>query len=119
MQKINISKNNIKDIIIAISFILIISIIYIVPFVTIDIYKLTNNLSNLEIFFNTEFVFLLKILFSSLIPLSFFILNILFSINKICLKSIIITAAIIFIISIYLYSLPYELLIKTNISKEY
>lgn len=50
MQKINISKNNIKDIIIAISFILIISIIYIVPFVTIDIYKLTNNLSNLEYF---------------------------------------------------------------------
>ena len=119
MQKINISKNNIKDIIIAISFILIISIIYIVQFVTIDIYKLTNNLSNLEIFFNTEFVFLLKILFSSLIPLSFFILNILFSINKICLKSVIITAAIIFIISIYLYNLPYELLIKTNISKEY
>lgn len=119
MKKINILKNNIKDIIIAISFIIIVSIIYIVPFVTMDIYKLTNNLSNLEMFFNNEFVFLLKILFSFLIPLSFFILNILFSINKICLKSIIITAVIIFIISIYLYSLPYELLIKMTISKEY
>ena len=119
MQKINIFKNNIKDIIIAISFILIISIIYIVPFVTIDIYKLTNNLSNLEMFFNNELVFLLKILFSLLIPLSFFILNILFSINKISLKSIIITAIIIFIISIYLYNLPYEMLIKMSISKEY
>ncbi|MBW5397040.1 hypothetical protein, partial [Brachyspira pilosicoli] len=119
MYKINILKNNIKDIIIAISFIIIVSIIYIVPFVTMDIYKLTNNLSNLEMFFNNEFIFLLKILFSFLIPLSFFILNILFSINKICLKSIIITAVIIFIISIYLYSLPYELLIKMTISKEY
>ena len=116
MQKINIFKNNIKDIIIAISFILIISITYIVPFVTIDIYKVTNNLSNLEIFFNNELVFLLKILFSLLIPLSFFILNILFSLKKICLKSIIITAIIIFIISIYLYNLPYEMLIKMSIS---
>ena len=119
MQKINILKNNTKNIIIAISFILIISIIYIVPFVTIDIYKLTNNLSNLEMFFNNEFVFLLKILFSFLIPISFFTLNILFSLNKICLKSTIITAIIIFIISIYLYNLPYELLIKMTISKEY
>lgn len=119
MKKINILKNNIKDIIIAISFILIISIIYILPFVTIDIYKFTDNLSNLEMFFNNEFVFLLKILFSLLIPLSFFIFNILFSLKKICLKSTITTAIIIFIISIYLYNLPYELLIKMNISKEY
>ena len=119
MQKINIFKNNIKDIIIAISFVLIISITYIVPFVTIDIYKVTNNLSNLEIFFNNEFIFLLKILFSFLIPLSFFIFTFLFSLNPVSPKSLIITAIIIFIISIYLYNLPYELLIKMSISKEY
>ena len=123
MHKINRNayKNIIKNfnIVIAISFILIISITYIVPFITIDIYKVTNNLSNLEMFFNNEFVFILKILFSLLIPFSFFIFTFLFSLNPISSKSLIITAIIIFIISIYLYNLPYELLIKMSISKEY
>ena len=123
MHKINTNayKNIIKNfnIIIAISFILITSIIYIIPFITINIYKLTDNLSNWEIFFNTEFIFLLKILFSFLIPLSFFIFSFLFSLNPISAKSLIITAIIIFIISVYLYNLQYELLIKMDFSKEY
>ena len=107
-------KNIIKNfnIIIGISFILLVSIIYITAISSINISNNYKDLSILEKTLSKELIYFFKILFSFLIPLSFFIFMFLFILNPIDLKSMIISFILIFLIINYLYRLPYSIIIE-------
>lgn len=121
----NIDKNNINtndykniirnfNIVIGISFILLISSIYIIPIFSINIPKINSdtNLALLETVLSENFIFYIKIFFSFLIPLTFFIFTFLFVLNPISVKSILISFVLIFLTAIYLYNLQYEVLLN-------
>ena len=120
----NIDKNNINtnaykniirnfNIVIGISFILLISSIYIISIFSINIPKINSdtNLALLETVLSENFIFYIKIFFSFLIPLTFFIFTFLFVLNPISVKSILISFVLIFLTAIYLYNLQYEILL--------
>ena len=100
------------NIIIGISFIVIISLIYIISLFNINIPNLNYNtdLSSLENIVKENFVFYIRILFSFLIPLTFFIFIFLFVLNPISIKSILISFVLIFLTAFYLYKLDYNIL---------
>ncbi|WP_157153024.1 hypothetical protein [Brachyspira murdochii] len=121
----NIDKNNINtnaykniiknfNIVIGISFILLISSIYIISIFSINIPKINSdtNLALLETVLSENFIFYIKIFFSFLIPLTFFIFTFLFVLNPISVKSILISFVLIFLTAIYLYNLQYEILLN-------
>lgn len=121
----NIDKNNINtnaykniirnfNIVIGISFILLISSIYIISIFSINIPKINSdtNLALLETVLSENFIFYIKIFFSFLIPLTFFIFTFLFVLNPISVKSILISFVLIFLTAIYLYNLQYEVLLN-------
>ena len=120
----NIDKNNINtnaykniirnfNIVIGISFILLISSIYVISIFSINIPKINSdtNLALLETVLSENFIFYIKIFFSFLIPLTFFIFTFLFVLNPISVKSILISFVLIFLTAIYLYNLQYEILL--------
>ena len=121
----NIDKNNINtnaykniirnfNIVIGISFILLISSIYVISIFSINIPKINSdtNLELLETVLSENFIFYIKIFFSFLIPLTFFIFTFLFVLNPINVKSILISFILIFLTAIYLYNLKYEVLLN-------
>ncbi len=121
----NIDKNNINtnaykniirnfNIVIGISFILLISSIYIISIFSINIPKINSdtNLALLETVLSENFIFYIKIFFSFLIPLTFFIFTFLFVLNPISVKSILISFVLIFLTAIYLYNLKYKVLLN-------
>ena len=111
----NIHKNIIRNfnIIIGVSFILLVSAVYITYIFNINIPLGSDiDLESLEIIIADKFVYHIKIFFSFLIPLSFFIFIFLFTLNPIDVKSILISFFLIFFISIYLYKLPYNILLN-------
>lgn len=109
-------KNIIRNfnIVIGIAFILFVSAIYITYIFNINIPKLDSNtdLAALEIIASESFIYNIRVFFSFLIPLSFFIFLFLFALNPISVKSILISFVFIFLIAFYLYKLPYEVLIN-------
>ncbi|TVL59241.1 hypothetical protein [Brachyspira hyodysenteriae] len=109
-------KNIIRNfnIVIGIAFILFVSAIYITYIFNINIPKLDSNtdLAALEIIASESFIYNIRVFFSFLIPLSFFIFLFLFVLNPISVKSILISFVFIFLIAFYLYKLPYEVLIN-------
>ncbi|KLI20905.1 hypothetical protein SU43_11610 [Brachyspira hyodysenteriae] len=109
-------KNIIRNfnIVIGIAFILFVSAIYITYIFNINIPKLDSNtdLVALEIIASESFIYNIRVFFSFLIPLSFFIFLFLFVLNPISVKSILISFVFIFLIAFYLYKLPYEVLIN-------
>ena len=109
-------KNIIKNfnIIIGIAFILFVSAIYVTYIFNINIPQLNSNtdLAALENIVSENFIYNLRIFFSFLIPLSFFIFLFIFVLNPISVKSILISFLFIFLIAFYLYKLPYEILVN-------
>ncbi|CRF32740.1 hypothetical protein BRSU_0994 [Brachyspira suanatina] len=109
-------KNIIKNfnIVIGIGFVLLVSAIYITYILNINIPKLDSNtdLAALESITVESFIYNIRIFFSFLIPLSFFIFLFLFVLNPISVKTILISFALIFVMAFYLYKLPYEILIN-------
>ena len=120
INKDNINTNAYKNIIrnfnivIGISSILLISVIYITFICSINIQELNSNidLASLEIILSEKFIYYIKIFISFLIPLTFFIFIFLFVLNPIHLKSLLISFILLFIIALYLYKLPYDIIIN-------
>ncbi len=102
------------NITIGISFILLISIIYITFVFNISAFPLNSDLEHLWSIIASNFIYYIKIFFSFLIPLSFFIFSFLFVLNPIDIKSLLISFVLISLIAFYLYTLPYDLLIKVG-----
>ncbi|EKV56075.1 hypothetical protein A966_11961 [Brachyspira hampsonii 30446] len=108
-------KNIIRNfnIVIGVVFILLISAIYVTYILNINIPQLNSNtnLETLETIAAESFIYNIRILFSFLIPLSFFIFLFLFVLNPISVRAILISFILIFLTAFYLYRLPYEILI--------
>lgn len=97
--------------IIGISFILIISVVYIAFIFSIDLRDLSFAYNgNFENIICERILYYLKIVFSFLIPFGFFIFIFLFALNPISIKSILISFILIFLISLYIYKLPFDIL---------
>ncbi|MEI0799497.1 O-antigen polymerase [Brachyspira intermedia] len=109
-------KNIIKNfnIVIGIAFILLVSAIYVTYIFNINIPQLNSNtdLAALEGITVKSFLYNIRIFFSFLIPLSSFIFLFLFVLNPISVKSILISFVLIFLMTFYLYKLPYDVLIN-------
>ena len=109
-------KNIIKNfnIVIGIAFILLVSAIYVTYIFNINIPQLNSNtdLAALEGITVKSFLYNIRIFFSFLIPLSYFIFLFLFVLNPISVKSILISFVLIFLMAFYLYKLPYDVLIN-------
>ncbi|OEJ13578.1 hypothetical protein BFL38_02175 [Brachyspira hampsonii] len=108
-------KNIIRNfnIVIGIGFVLLISAIYVTYILNINIPQLNSNtnLETLETIAAESFIYNIRIFFSFLIPLSFFIFLFLFVLNPISVRAILISFILIFLTAFYLYKLPYEILI--------
>lgn len=102
------------NIVIGISFIMLVSIIYITSVFNVHIPQLNSNtdLGLLESILTENFIYYTKIFFSFLMPLTFFIFMFLFVLNPISLKSLLISFVLIFLTAFYLYKLPYNILIE-------
>ncbi|MBW5379135.1 hypothetical protein E6A52_00140, partial [Brachyspira hampsonii] len=108
-------KNIIRNfnIVIGVVFILLISAIYVTYILNINIPQLNSNtnLETLETIASEGFIYNIRIFFSFLIPLSFFIFLFLFVLNPISVRAILISFILIFLTAFYLYKLRYEILI--------
>lgn len=102
------------NIVIGISFIMLVSIIYITFIFNVHIAQLNSNtdLGLLENILTENFLYYIRIFFSFLMPLTFFIFIFLFVLNPISLKSLLISFVLIFLTAFYLYKLPYNILIE-------
>lgn len=116
MNNINIDTPFYKkfNAIIGISFILLVSAVYITFIFNISIMPLNTNidLNILENIITEKFIYYIKIFFSLIIPLSFFIFSFLFVLNPISVKSMLISFILIFLTAFYLYNISYDLLIN-------
>ena len=85
------------NIVIGISFIMLVSIIYITSVFNVHIPQLNSNtdLGLLESILTENFIYYTKIFFSFLMPLTFFIFMFLFVLNPISLKSLLISFVLI------------------------